>query len=143
MTVRSETRVPAGEEKTRIPSPVLWYGVLGGVLGWTIHLFFAWSFTEVACMGPGDHLHLQQIAGSMGTTPRLVVDVATGVAWLVAVGALAANVLVHLQLRRHGEDVLARERVHFMVVIGYFLDLMTIAIITGGAIAIAVLRPCT
>ncbi len=143
MTVQSESRVDREQQQRRIPSPLLWYGVLGGVVGWAIHLFFAWSFTEVACMGTGPDLHLQHLAGSMGMTPRLVVYVATGVSWLLAVGALAANALVHVQLRRHGEDVLARERTHFLVIIGYFLDLMTIAIITGGAVAIAVLRPCT
>ncbi len=143
MTLQSESHVEGGNKEPRIPSPVLWYGVLGGVLAWAIHLFFAWSFTEVACMGSGQDLHFQHVASSMGMTPRLVVYVSTAVSWLIAVGALVTNIGVHRRLRRRGADLLARERTQFLVIIGYFLDLMTIAIITGGAIAIAILRPCT
>jgi hypothetical protein len=143
MTVESETRIEKAEERTRIPSPVLWYAVLGGVMWWAIQLFFAWSFTEVACLGVGPGLHLQQVPSGFGLTPRLVVYIATGVAWLGAVAALVTTFVVRARLKKYGEDLLARERVGFLVVLGFFLNAMTIAIITGGGIALAVLRPCT
>jgi hypothetical protein len=64
------------------------------------------------------------------------------VPWLVAVAALLTCLLLHARMRRLGADLLAGERTKLLLVLGFFLDAMTIAIITAGGIALALVRAC-
>jgi hypothetical protein len=138
--------VSAMADTTRIPISVpTWYGVVGGPVAWAIHLGTAWSVVELSCLAPsssGVLLH----GGSLGSGSRLAVWLGTGVPWLVALSAVAACVLAtvwHRRARRARSEVAtSTERVSLLLVLGWFLSLMSLAAITGGAIALAVLEPC-
>ncbi len=123
----------------------MWFGVLGGVTAWGVHLLLAWSVMELSCISPSGSA-VDQRGGNPGTGARLATYLGTGVPLLVAAGALAACLVLRRRCRRleeeAGEDVLALERTRFLLVIGIFLDVMSIAVIVGGAVALAVLEPC-
>lgn len=146
-------RAPDATSATGRPQirPLLvWYAVLGGPAAWALHLGVAWSVTELACMAPstnGVYTH----GGSLGTTATAAVWLGTVLPWLLTVAAVAACILVDIQRRRMrdlprtttaGPDDLARERIALLLVLGWFLSLMSLAAITGGAVALAVLEPC-
>lgn len=142
MKVESDVRPEGTDEKVRIPAPALWFAVLGGVVAWTVQLLVDWSFEEVSCIGGGPGAVLQHDAGPSVTTSTIVY-VVTGVAWAVAVLALVTALVLRARVKRFAGDVLAEERVKLMLVLAMFLDVMTIAIILGGGIALLVLEPCT
>jgi len=134
-------------DRPRLRPLLVWYAVLGGPLAWAVHLGVAWSVTELACLAPsadGVFTH----GGSLGSVPTLVVWLGTVLPWLLTAGAVGACVVVTRQRRRltsetsPGPDDLARERVGLLLVLGWFLSLMSLAAITGGAVALAVLEPC-
>jgi hypothetical protein len=131
----------------RIPISVpTWYGVAGGPVAWAIHLGTAWSVAELSCLAPsssGVLLH----GGSLGSGSRLAVWLGTGLPWLLALSAVAACALAtvwHRRARRTRPDgTTSTERVSLLLVLGWFLSLMSLAAITGGAIALAILEPCS
>lgn len=137
---------PAGEGAVRRISPyLLWYGVLGGAVGWAVHVLLAWSFMEVSCLSPTG-ADVDQRGGSPGTVTWIVVWAGTIGPWLLAAGAFAAILVVRARLRADQRaglvDVLAGERTALLVVLGVFLDLMSLAAVTGGVIALLTLEPC-
>lgn len=136
----------------RIHPLLLWHGVIAGPLAWALHLGTAWSVTELACVAPTSGGVLTH-GGSLGGGARWAAWGGTVIPWLIAVSAVAACLLVTLRRRRlralHDDsadptdpDVLAAERVSLLLVLGWFLSLMSLAAITGGGIALAVLEPC-
>lgn len=142
MTTQTETPPGGRRARTARISPfTVWYAVLGGVAAWALHLFVAWSTMEITCLGApvGDRL---QKGGTPGGTAMTVAYAGTAVPWLVALGALLTCLGLHRKLRRTPTDALASERTRLLVVIGIFLDVMMLAIITAGGIALAVLEPC-
>jgi hypothetical protein len=133
--------------RRRVPPLVLWYGVVGGPIAWAVHLGTAWSVSELSCLASspgGVLLH----GGSLTDGNRLAVWGGTVLPWLAAVAAVAACAFVTRRRRAlrddpAGTDELAAERVGLLLVLGWFLSLMSLAAITGGAIALAVLDPCS
>lgn len=125
------TQTESEQPRTRISPWLLWYGVLGGVVAWTVQLFMSWSTMELACVGNGP-----------GMTARITVWVSTGVPWLVAVGATAAVLFERSKIGKLPPDELTIGRVSLLSTVGLILDLFSVGIITAGGIAILVLRPC-
>lgn len=130
-----------------------WYAIAGGPAAWAIHLLTAWSVNELSCLSPsssGVALH----DGSLGVRSHTAVWLGTGLPWLVALGAVVACVLLtrsHRSAQQHdgagdgagdGVEAAIRERTSLLLVLGWFLSLMSLAAITGGAIAFLVLEPC-
>jgi hypothetical protein len=117
---------------TKVSPGLLWFGVLGGVVAWTVQLFMSWSTMELACVGNGP-----------GTTARITVWVATGVPWLVTLTATGAVLYERAKIARLPADELARGRLSLLTTVGLIMDLFALGIITGGGIALLVLRPCS
>jgi len=132
----------------RIPPVLLWYAVGGGPAAWAVHLGTAWSVSELSCLAPTPGGMLEH-GGHFDTGSRTAVWLGTALPWLVAAGALLTCVEItrrRRRLRRESEswrqDPLAPERVSLLLVLGWFLSAMSLAAISGSAIAIAVLEPC-
>jgi hypothetical protein len=123
----------------------LWYGVLGGVVAWATHLLLAWSDMEISCIAPSSGSSVNQHGGSPGTASWWVVSLAVVVPWLVTLGALLTCLVLRRRTRRAGDDIdpVALGRTTFMLFLGIFLDLMSLAAITGGGIALLTLDPCS
>lgn len=106
--------------------------MIGAVVAWMVQLNLAWSIEELACVdGSGP-----------GPGQSIIIEVAIGLPWLVAVGALVTALMLRSRLRRVSDDELARDRTHLMLVIAIVLDLLMLAAITGSGIGFAVLSPC-
>lgn len=136
--------------RRRVPPLVLWYGVLAGPIAWALHLGTAWSVSELSCLTPasatggGVLLH----GGSLADGSLLAVWGGTILPWLATLTAVVACAFVTRRRRAlredpSGADELAVERVGLLLVLGWFLSLMSLAAITGGAIALLVLNPCS
>lgn len=137
---------PSASGRRRVPPLLLWFAVLGGITAWAVHLFLAWSVMEISCFAPGTGSDIDQHGGSPGTGALTTTYLATGVPLLVALAAFATCLVLRRRCRALGEeegaDQLALERTGLLLVIGIFLDLMSVAAIVGGAFALAVLEPC-
>ena len=120
----------------------LWFGVIGGVVAWALHIMVAWSFIEVGCLAPGPHSILQQGPGPRGVS-AIVTYVATGLPWLVTALAVLVCLRLRSRLKSVAEEAPRAERTHLMIVIGLFLNLMALAAITGSGVGILILEPCT
>jgi len=138
----------AATHRPQLRPLLVWYAVLGGPLAWAVHLGVAWSVTELSCLAPSPNGVFTH-GGSLGTAATLVVWLGTVLPWLVTAGAVGACVVVTRQRRRlqtsatsAAPDGLATERVGLLLVLGWFLSFMSLAAITGGAVALAVLEPC-
>lgn len=127
-------------ERPKIGGFALWYAVMGGVVAWTVQLAVSWSVMELSCLGPTRGGMYQQAGDGLGA--RITAYAATAVPWLVALGALVTCLLLQARMRRLGADLLAGERTKLMLVVGLFLDAMTLAIITGGGIGLAFVEAC-
>jgi hypothetical protein len=119
----------------------LWFGVIGGIVAWSLHILVAWSFMEVGCLAPGPHSILQRGPDPRGVS-AIVAYVATGVPWLVAALALLVCLRLRSRLRSVAEDAPRAERTHLMIVVGLFLNALALAAVTGSGVGILVLRPC-
>ena len=142
MDVEEANRSSRQRTRPKVGGPMLWFAVLGGISAWAMHILVAWSFLEVACLTPGRTTTLQ-FGGTPGLTASLVAYVATGVPWLVSLLAFLACLRLRSTVRRAGEDLLSGERTHLMIVIGIFLDLFALFALTGSAVGLFVLRPCS
>jgi hypothetical protein len=140
-TADDESRPPE-EPAPAFRAATLWFGVIGGVVAWALHILVAWSFLEVGCLAPGPHSILQQGPSPRGVT-AVVAYVATGLPWLVTALALLVCLRLRARMRSVAEEAPRAERTHLMIVIGLFLNVMALAAITGSAVGILVLRPCT
>lgn len=120
------------QPQTKVSPGLLWFGVLGGVVAWTVQLFMSWSTMELACVGNGP-----------GTTARITVWVSTGVPWLVTIAATVAVLRERAKIPQLPGDDLAEGRLSLLTTVGLILDLFSLAIITAGGIGLLVLRPCS
>ena len=120
------------QPQAKVSPGMLWFGVLGGVVAWTVQMFMSWSTMELACVGNGP-----------GLTARITVWVSTGVPWLVTVAASVAVLRERAKIADLPADDLAVGRVSLLTTVGLILDLFSLGIITAGGIALLVLRPCS
>ncbi|GAA2051042.1 hypothetical protein GCM10009779_44610 [Polymorphospora rubra] len=113
-----------------------WYGVLGGAVAWAAHLFVGWGVDELTCAAGIDRV--------AGLPPRAVIGLAVVVPALVTVGALLAAVLTwrRTALPRHADDDPPYARARLLALVGIFGNLLFLAIIVLGGIAVLVLPSC-
>ncbi len=133
-------------ETSRVGPVLLWFGVLGGVVAWFVHLGVAWGVLELACISPAPGELVDNRGGSPGTVAWTIVAAGTAIPWLVAASALGACLVSRRRHRRLDEaglaDVLAGERVPLLLTVGILLDLFALAAITGGIVAMLTLEAC-
>lgn len=142
MDVEEANRSSRQRTHRKVGGPMLWFAVLGGIVGWSLHVLVAWSFMEVSCLTPGRMTTLQ-FGGRPGLTASVVAYTATGLPWLVALLAFLMCLRLQSRMRRQGEEILSGERTHLLIVVGIFLDLFALAATTGSAVGLFVLRPCS
>ncbi|SCL32854.1 hypothetical protein GA0070624_4585 [Micromonospora rhizosphaerae] len=116
---------------------LLWYGVLGGALAWAVHLFVGWSLDELTCATGADTV--AQVPLWQAVWLAVVVPaVATVGALLVA--TLAWRRTARAQRGREDDPSFGRARM--LAVVGIWANLLFLAIIVLGGVAVLVLPPC-
>ncbi|MFI6231230.1 hypothetical protein ACIBCR_28435 [Micromonospora echinospora] len=116
---------------------LFWYAVLGGAVAWAVHLLAGWGVEELTCANGNDRV---------GTVPlRTVIGAAVVLPALATVGALLASALVWRRTTRApapagGDRSLERSRM--LAVVGIWSNLLFLAIIALGGLALLVLPPC-
>ena len=142
MDVEQAGRSTRSRSHRKVGGPMLWFAVLGGVAGWALHILVAWSFLEVSCLTPGRTTVLQ-FGGNPGLTASVVAYTATGLPWVVALLAFLSCLRLRSRMRKAGEELLSWERTNLLIVIGVLLDLFALFALTGSAVGLFVLRPCS
>ncbi|HEY6935071.1 MAG TPA: hypothetical protein VI452_16850 [Marmoricola sp.] len=144
MRLATRKREHSGEQIVRdepqIGGFALWFAVLGGVGAWIVQLLVSWSVMELGCIGPTQGGVYQRAGAPLGV--RMAAYAGTAIPWLVAVAALVTCLVLTARMRRLGADVLAGERTRLLLVLGLFLDVMTICIITAGGVGLAFVEAC-
>lgn len=114
---------------------LLWFGTLGGVVAWTVHLIAAWGIDELSCAA-GE----RDVAG---VPLRLVLMLSVVVPGAVALAALVVAFLSWRRIASAGEDGGRRmQRARLLAVVGVYADLLSVAMIAFGGAALVVLQPC-
>jgi hypothetical protein len=117
----------------RIGGLLLWFGALGGAVAWAIQLVAAWSISELTCAAGSSAvagLPLQAVLGITVVVPALVTAAALAASWRTWRATATTT-----------EDrPVARSRL--IGVIGVWSNLLFLAIIVLGGIAVLVFPPC-
>ncbi|MFU8871780.1 hypothetical protein [Micromonospora sp. SL4-19] len=131
MTTRPDSR-------TRLAGGLLlWYGVLGGAVAWAVHLLAAWSMDELVCATGSQSISVLPLWQAVG--------LAVVVPGLVAVGSLVVAALAWRRTaaaQAAGTTGRAYDRSRMLAVLGVWANLLFIAIIVLGGIAVLVFPPC-
>ncbi|MGW1060654.1 hypothetical protein [Micromonospora rubida] len=116
---------------------LLWYGVLGGALAWAAHLLVAWPLDELTCAAGSERVAAVPL--------RQAVGLAVVIPALVTVGSLLVAALVWRRTARSqsaGTEDRAYGRSRMLAVVGVWANLLFLAIILLGGVALLVLPPC-
>ncbi|WP_319459317.1 hypothetical protein [Micromonospora sp. RTP1Z1] len=113
---------------------LLWYGVLGGAVAWAVHLLAAWSLDELTCAAGSERVSAVPLWQAVG--------LAVVIPGLFTVGSLLVAALVWRRTRRAGEEDRAFGRSRMLAVVGVWANLLFLAIIVLGGVAVLVLPPC-
>ncbi len=118
----------------------LWFGVLGGMIAWSLHLVFAWITDELACTRGDAHV--------FGIPLRTVSLVLTILPLLAAAGALVVAWRAAATLRAAESDPPAGvppRRIHrarLMADVGAWLDGLCVMMIIFGGVAVVTFSSC-
>ncbi|TYB98942.1 hypothetical protein FXF53_16620 [Micromonospora sp. WP24] len=116
---------------------LLWYAVLGGALAWAIHVMAAWGVDELTCASGSDRI---------GAVPlRVVVALAVVLPALATIGALLAATLAWRRTAHTRPDGIAEAtlgRTRMLALLGLWANLLFLAIIVLGGVALLVFPPC-
>lgn len=138
MTMHTTRERPA---PARLGGLVLWFGVLGGPLAWTVHMIAVWSINELTCASGNDEVNGLPLATAL-------------LAWVVAPGlvTLAAMGVCLWTWRRLGraqatgtldeERARAFARARVLVFVAMVVDILFLAIIVLDGVNITVFPPC-
>ncbi|SCF35782.1 hypothetical protein GA0074696_4810 [Micromonospora purpureochromogenes] len=116
---------------------LLWYGVLGGAVAWTVHVLVAWGLDELACAAGSERVSAVPLGPAVG--------LAVVVPALVTAGSLAVAALVWRRTagaQSAGAEDRAFGRSRMLAIVGIWLNLLFLTIIVLGGIAVLVLPPC-
>jgi hypothetical protein len=128
---------PPGHRTRLAGGLLLWYGVLGGAVAWAAHLLVGWGMDELACAAGSDRvaaLPLWQAVGLAVLIPALL-----------TAGSLVVAVLVWrrtARAQRAGAGDRSYDRARMLATVGIWADLLFLAIIVLGGIAVLVFPPC-
>lgn len=143
---RSETGERAGAEERAERAATwagprwLWFGALGGAIGWVLHLYLAWGVTETSCTAGQ--------ATFIGINLHLLVPLLTIVPGLIALAAGVVAVRAAVILARAESDppsgVPPRRisRAGFIAKVGAVLDGLSLLMIIFGGAAVVLFAPC-
>jgi hypothetical protein len=121
----------------RSSSLLLWFGLLGAPLAWTVHLVLGYWISEIGCSQGGDR--------------GLAIDgwtiVATAIAAALAIAAELAAIKTFLAARpagekRGSEEPPPRGRVYFLAVVGMTVAPLFFFIIVMSGVGVAILQNC-
>lgn len=133
-------RLP-GRRAGLIGGLLLWFGVLGGALAWTVHLLAGWSIEELACAAGSSEVAGLSLRYAIGLTvliPAAATMAALAVAWLAwrRTGSQDAGP------QRAGAVGHALGRARMLALVGLASNLLFLIIIVLGGVAILVFPPC-
>ena len=117
----------------------LWFGVLGGVSAWTVHLWAGYALVEVACRTGFPGFSLLGISGVEVLLALVTVAMA-----LVALAAtyVAYRARRQLQEGRRGDVGQPRGQGEFMARAGLLMSGLFVAVIVVEAVPALFLREC-
>jgi hypothetical protein len=144
-------RNPAAAARRGILAPLLvWFAVLGGAGAWTAHTLTGWGLEEIIC---------SPASRSVEVLGAPLVPVIGGVTAALAAVTLAALVVALTVWRRARNarpdasagqpaleeplEVVRMERLAFMGLVGFAANLLFLAIIVYGGIALIFFGPCS
>jgi hypothetical protein len=112
---------------------VLWFGLLGAPLAWTLQLWLSYGAAEAACA-----------PGASGTLLDDTSDVSVAIIGVIAavVAALALGAALRSATRVSGDDG-APSYVRFMAITGTGVSALFLATIVLGLVPLLALDPCT
>jgi CBS domain containing-hemolysin-like protein len=122
---------------------LLWFGVLGGAVAWSLHTVADWGLDETVCRSGND---------SVGPIPLRVLLFVLAVVFLAI--SLASLAVAYLQWRRRGAataqdgpaddevQALRQRRAGFMAVIGVVANVLFALMLAASAVAILILPAC-
>lgn len=117
---------------------LLWYGVLGGALAWAVHLLAAWGLDELACAAGSERVSAVPLAQAVG--------LAVVIPALLTAGSLLVAVLVWRRTARAERAAGAEDhsygRARMLATLGIWANLLFLAMIVLGGIAVLVFPPC-
>lgn len=142
-------RLP-GRRAGLIGGLLLWFGVLGGALAWTVHLLAAWSIGELVCAAGSAEVAgvpLRYVIGLTVLIPAAAAVAALAVTWLAwrrtepgragrwrtapDAGPPSAGTVDH-----------ALGRARMLALVGLASNLLFLTIIVLGGVATLVFPPC-
>ncbi|GAA2706352.1 hypothetical protein ACFY2R_27670 [Micromonospora olivasterospora] len=127
---------PPGPHARLAGGLLLWYGVLGGAVAWSVHALAAWSLSELACASGSERVAAVPLWEAVG--------LAVVIPGLAAVGSLLVAVLAWRRTTRArpagGDSALGRSRM--LAAVGIWSNLLFLTIIALGGVAVLVLPPC-
>lgn len=132
-------KAPATERLGLRAAPwLLWFGVLGGAVAWSLHTVVDWGIEETVCRSGHDEL--------LGLPLRPVLFVLSVLFLALSVAAtLTAYVLWRRLNGAPAADELAalrQQRAAFMAVVGLVGDLLFTTMILMSAIAVLIIPEC-
>jgi len=116
---------------------LLWYGVLGGAVAWAVHVLVAWGIDELACAAGSERVSAVPLWQAVGLSVLIPA--------LVTAGSLLVAALVWrrtTRAQRAGAEDPAYGRARMLATLGIWANLLFLAIILLGGIAVLVLPPC-
>jgi hypothetical protein len=120
---------------------VLWFALLGGFVSWAAHLAAAWSTDELTC-GAG---HTEISGTPLTTVLALMVVVPAAVTAAALVAGWVAWSRIRDERRRvaeAGASDRTLDRAGMMAMIAVWADMLFLAIIAFGGVALWVFPPC-
>lgn len=122
---------------------LLWFGVLGGAVAWSLHTVTDWGIDETVCRSGNDSI------GPVPLRPLLFVLAVVFLGFSVAAMAVAFVQWRRLEgaTARDGMadgqvQALRRRRAAFMAVIGFVANILFALMLAASAIAILILPAC-
>lgn len=137
---RSDADEPAERAETWAGPRWLWFGALGGAIGWVLHLYLAWYVTETSCTAGQPTF--------IGIDLNLLVPLLTIVPGLIALAAGVVAVRAAVILHRAEADPPAGvpprriSRAGFVARVGAFVDGLSLLMIIFGGAAVVLFAPC-
>jgi hypothetical protein len=142
--VSEQTRARMGDPPTttrlglRAAPWLLWFGVLGGSVAWSLHTVIDWSLDETTCR-----------AGHTAVNGIPLRPLLAGIAMFFVAICVLATVVAYRQWRRldgapadSEVQALAQRRAAFMAVIGFVANLIFLVMLICATVAILFFPAC-